>query len=123
MAASRSFNRKQALEKEIKELYANISIGSSGAPTIVSALGIASITRNGAGDYSIVLSDSYVSFKFFEGVLLSTSGEDINFQMHSEAVSSTKEVRFLTIAGSTKTDPSNGAKLHLRIVVKNTAMV
>ena len=37
-----------------------ISIGASGAPTIQSALGIASITRLSAGRYQIQLQDNYV---------------------------------------------------------------
>lgn len=121
--ASRNFNRKQALEKEVKDLYARISIGATGAPTIVSALGSASISRTGAGDYSLTLDDKYSSLKFFEGVLLDADGEDINFQIYSETVSSTKIIRFLTLTGATPTDPSNGATLMLKIEVKNTDMV
>lgn len=121
--ASRNFNRRQALEKEVKDLYMRVSIGASGAPTATSKVGIASIVRNGAGDYTITLDDKYASLKFFEGILLDSSAEDINLQIHSEAVLASKTIRFLTLAGATPTDPSDGSELLLKIEVKNTTVI
>lgn len=121
--ANRNFHRKQALEKEVKELYANISIGGTGAPTIVSALGVASITRNGAGDYSMVLSDNYASLKFFNCMHLSSSAQDLQYQLYSETVASTKIVRFLCLTGATPTDPASGKVLRIKLDVKNTTVL
>lgn len=121
--ASRNFNRKQALEKEIKDLYAKVTIGASGAPTLVTGHGITSITRNGAGDYSLVLADKYVSFKFMEVTFLSSSAQDLNVQLYSEAVNDTKTIRFLTLTGATPTDPANGQTMYIQVTVKNTETV
>lgn len=120
--ANRSFNRKQSLEKEVKEIYCSISFGSSGAPTLVSRYGIASITRNSAGDYTLVLQDNFVSLKFVEGTFLSSTAQDIRLQLKSETVASTKQINFFTLTGASATDPSSGQKLFLKIEVKNTTV-
>lgn len=121
--ASRNFNRKQALEKEVKELFALISIGATGAPTLTTGHGIASISRTAQGDYRLTLQDKYVSLKFFEGALLKSSGEDIRFQLKADSVSSSKIIDFFTLTGATATDPSSGSKLYLKIEVKNSSAV
>ena len=123
--ASRSFNRKQALEKEVKEIFALITFGASGAPTLTTGYGITSITRNSQGDYTIVLDSKFPSFKNFSGTFLKSTGEDIRVQLKSETVSSatTKAVNFFTLTGASATDPSSGAKLYLKIEVKNTSVL
>lgn len=121
--ASRSFNRKQALEKEIKEIYAKITFGATGAPTLTTGHGVASITRTTNGDYALTLQDAYNSLKMAEGTFLDSSGEDIRIQLKSETVSSTKIINFFTLTGATPTDPSNGAVLFLKFELKNTSVV
>lgn len=124
--ANRTFNRRQSLEKEVKDLYIKINIGATGAPTLApgASYGAASITRNGAGDYSLVLQDQYSSLKFFEGILLDADAEDIRLQLQSEDVnSSDKVINFFTLTGGTETDPSDGSALLLKIELKNTSAV
>jgi hypothetical protein len=123
--ANRSFNRRQSLEKEVKDLYCKVSIGSSGAPTLVAAnnYGILSIARNSTGDYSLILEDKYSSLKFFEGALLKSSAEDIRIQIKSEDVNVTKAINFFTLTGASPADPSSGSILVLKIEVKNTTVV
>ena len=59
--ANRNFNRYQALTKEVKALFAQVSIAAVGAPTLdaTKSLGITSIVRNSAGRYTITLDDKY----------------------------------------------------------------
>ena len=119
--ANRSFNRKQSLEKEVKELYCSINIGASGAPTLVSRYGIASIVRDATGEYTLTLQDNYVSLKFVEAVFKSATAQDIRVQLISETVSTLKQIKFMTLTGATKTDPTSGQQLLLKIEVKNTS--
>lgn len=121
--ANRGFWKRQSLEKEVKDLYAKIAIGGTGAPTITLAPGVASIARNGAGDYSITLSDKYSSLKFLEVIHLSTSAQDMTFQLHSETVASTKIIRFLCLTGATPTDPASGKSLLVKMELKNTSVL
>lgn len=55
--ASRNFTYAQALEKQIKILFADIIIGGTGA--VSSVKGDISVVRNSTGNYTITLSDKY----------------------------------------------------------------
>ena len=123
--ANRTFNRRQALEKEIKDLYANISIGGTGAPTLNKVAGIKSVTRNSAGDYTIVLEDRYVALKFFKAIHIKSSAENLTFQVkaHNVASASAPSIEFLCLTAGTPTDPASGDVLLIKIEVKNTSAV
>lgn len=123
--ADRSFNRRQSLEKEVKDLYVRISFGSTGAPTLVagSSYGASSITRNSAGDYSLIMQDSYSSLKFVEGIFLSSTAQDIRLQLKSEAINASNSINFFTLTGASATDPSSGQVLLLKVEAKNTSAV
>lgn len=118
--ANRNFNRAQALEKEVKSLFAEVAIGASGAPTITKALGISSISRTGAGDYKITLDDKFVRLMHLSVTELNSSAQDLNFQLKSQAVSSTKEIEFFSLTGGTETDPASGSSLFIKIDLKNS---
>ena len=118
--ASRDFKTVQAAERAVKILYLKASIGASGAPTLVTddSLGIKSITRNGAGDYSILLgtpsglTDKYPKLLYADGVLLDPDAEDL---------------QILTIARDSSgdaaaADPSDGANLSMIFHVKNSSV-
>ena len=121
--ANRNWNRRQSLEKEVKDLYARITIGASGAPTLTTGYGFASISRTSTGLYVLTLSDSYASLKYFSGIHQHTSAEDLNFQIKSEDVLSTKTITFFTLAGGSVADPANGDVLLLKVEVKNTTII
>lgn len=121
--ANRDYNRRQSLEKEVKDLYARVTIGTSGAPTLVAnqSLGIASISRTSAGLYVLTLQDRYASLKYFDGQHINSSAEDLNMQLVSETVSaSSKQITFRTLAAAVATDPADGDVLLLKVEVKNT---
>lgn len=121
--ANRNFNRKQALEKEVKDLYVKVSIGATGAPTLTSRIGIESIVRNGAGDYTLTLQDKYHALKFFDVVHLRSTAQDLNFQLHSEDVNGDREIRFLCLTGASETDPADGQQLLIKLELKNTSVI
>lgn len=122
--ANRNFNKKQALEKEVKELYAKIAIGASGAPTLSVGYGILSITRKGAGNYRLILEDKYYSLKWFKAIHLAASEEDLNFQIEAEDVAgSTPYIDFFCLTAAVATDPASGDSLLLKVEVKNTTAV
>ena len=122
--ANRNFNRYQALEKEVKVIYAEVAIGASGAPTLSSAgLGVASVSRNSAGDYDFVLEDKYTRLMHFGVTQEAASAEDLTFQVKSEDVAgSTKTINFVCKAAAVETDPSSGSKLFIRIELKNSSV-
>lgn len=121
--ASRNFNRKQALEKEIKEIYAKLTFGSTGAVTLTTGHGVASAVKSNTGDYRITLQDAYVSLKFVEGTFIKSSAEDIRVQIKAEDVAVSKTIDILTLAGASAANPSSGAVLLLKFELKNTTVV
>ena len=133
--ASRDFKNVQAAERAVKILYMKATIGGSGAPTLVTAdsLGIKSITRNGAGDYSILLgtpsgvTDKYPKLMYTNGVLLDPDAEDLQLQIDTDSVASSGLVKILTIArdgngDAAAADPSSGATISMIFHVKNSSV-
>lgn len=120
--ASRNFNRKQALEKEVKELYLDVAIGASGAPTLTRGVGIASISRDSAGVYDITLQDAYMRLMSVQVTQLVAAAEDLNFQLEAEAVASAKTIKLRCTTDDVETDPSSGSRLLIQINVKNSSV-
>jgi len=121
--ANRNFNRKQALEKEVKEIYADIAIGAAGAPTLTEGLGVASVARDSAGVYVLTLQDKYNRLMAAQVSILSAAAEDIHSQLEAEAVATAKTVTFRCIdAAAAETDPASGDRILVRLDLKNSSV-
>ena len=131
--ANRNFNRVQALDKKIKILFGQASIGASGAATLKESrsAGIKSISRTAAGEYDITLgvpggaSDTYGALLFFDGVLLDAAAIAANgglsFQIEVETVASDGVLKVFALNSSGAiTEIRNGDVLKCVIVVKNS---
>lgn len=118
--ASRSFNRAQNLEKEVKSLFAEIAVGATGAPTLTAGLGVASIARKGAGNYALTLDDKYVRLMHCSIIHLDADEQDLEFQLEAEDVDGAKTVEFFCLTGATATEVADGSKLYVRIDLKNS---
>lgn len=57
--SSRLFQFRYSYERDLTDIEAKITIGATGAPTLTNAKGIVSMTRNSAGNYTILLKDAY----------------------------------------------------------------
>ena len=122
--ANRNFNRQQALEKEVKTLFATISFDSSGDATLDAGLGISStVAHTTDGEYVITLQDSYDKLLGLAGVFESATEEDIRIQLDAEDVDgATPTIALFTLTGATATDPADGTKLHLTIHLRNSSV-
>lgn len=120
--ANRNFNSKQALEKGVKEIYAEIAIGSSGAPTLTRGTGVASVSRTSAGLYVLTLQDQYMRLMQADVSVQSASAQDLDVQLASESVAtSAKTVSWRTQTAGVATDPSSGSVLRVSLQLKNTS--
>ena len=122
--ANRNFGRKQALDKEIKEIYAKVTIGGSGAPTLVAAssLGVASISRTSAGLYVLTLQDKYMRLNHASVAIVTPTAEDIKSHVSAEDVASAKTVTFRCDAAGVATDPASGDTLLVSLQLKNSSV-
>jgi hypothetical protein len=120
--ASRNFNSKQALEREIKDIYVKVAIGASGAPSFVaqSSYGSAAIVRDSAGRYTLTLSDAYNQLRNFKAKLMSATAQDLRMQVRTDAVK-TKSVTFMCLTDAVETDPANGSTIVIKLELKNVA--
>lgn len=121
--ANRNFNRKQALEREVKEIYAEIAIGSTGAPTLTRGTGVASIERNSAGSYTLTLQDKYMRLMHAAFTLVAPSTENLDIQIQSSDVSSAKTVTFVCHVAGSDTDPQDGDSILVKLDLKNSTAV
>ena len=122
--ANRNFHRVQSLAREVKSVYANVSIGASGAPTLNAnaSVGVASVSRDSAGVYIFTLDDKYNSLLHVNIIQVEATAEDLTFQVESEAVASTKVITIQCKAAAVETDPSDGSVLLVKIDLKNTSV-
>lgn len=119
--ANRNFHRKQALEIEVKEIYAEIAIAGSGAPTLTRGTGVASISRTSAGLYVLTLQDAYMRLMQADISVQSASAQDLIAQLASESVASAKTVTFRTQAAAVATDPTSGSIVRVSLQLKNSS--
>jgi len=127
--ANRFFQQfRYSLEKSLVDLYCNVTVGATGAPTVVTAnsKGILSVVRNSAGKYTITLQDPYYKFLGCTCTLIGTGGAVAapQFFVVSQAVSTaatpTVVVQFEN-DGGTATDPDSGEEFILHITVGNSS--
>lgn len=136
--ADRAFKRNiMHLFEDRVILHARIAIGATGAPTLdaTKSPGITSVTRNGAGDYSIVLADKYgYLFKVDHTIEDTTDNFISNLQVDTGATDVAATIPLVQInlwgyADATAdearvaADPTSGAVLKLDIHLSNTAEV
>ena len=120
--ANSTFHRVQSKVRELKILTAKVSIGASGAPTLTSSDGVASIVRDSAGVYIVTLDEKFNELHGFHPMLLEATAEDLTFQVESEDVDGAKTIQFQCKAADVETDPSDGSALLLTILVKNSGI-
>jgi hypothetical protein len=111
-------------------LFAKISIGATGAPTIVSGTGtgISSIVRNSAGDYTINLSNPYNTLLGVDAVFHGNGGAApaaplVSIKTDAVATASAPAVEILcTNSAGTATDPANGETIYLSILLNRSSL-
>lgn len=127
-----------SLEKNPVCLYARVSIGASGAPTLQvgppsKCLGIYSMTRTGAGAYTIGLGlsstsvDTYQRLMSAHAVSLDTADPSwamMTITADNSAVLSVPDIRikFFDFAGAA-VDPASGSVLLLKFEFSNTSVI
>jgi hypothetical protein len=126
--ANRFFeNRRYSMEKAVVDLWANVSIGATGAPTLNTAKGIASISRSSAGVYVFTLQDSYqrllnMNVTFFANGA-AAAAPDVN-QSVADTVNTTKTITIRCNNNSgTATDPASGEVMFAQFTLSNSTAV
>jgi hypothetical protein len=124
--ANRLFNQFQGtLEKSPVILWMRFTVGATGAPTLDTAnsKGIKSITRNGVGNYTVVLQDSYQKLLGFNYFSVFSTPAAINAFVTTEAVATNSNpnvvFQFQSAAG-TNVELANGEDIRMEFELKNS---
>ena len=135
--ANRMFNRLQALDKEIKVIHGQFAVGTTGAPTLTvsKSVGVKSVTRNSAGDYSVVLgvpggdTDKYSHFfgGYFDiqkSTAIGSTAGGCAFQLKgAPTVSTDGTVNFIALnASGAAAEIGSGETVHFMFVLKNSSL-
>jgi hypothetical protein len=116
------------MEAMVVELFANVSIGASGAPTLnqSASKGVASVVRDSAGQYTVTLQDKYNSLLHLEVAQQTgtSAAAAPNVVIEANTVSSDKKftIQMRASDNSTATDPANGSSLLLKITLSNSSV-
>ena len=129
--ASRDFKNVQSSERAVKIVYGRATIGSTGAPTLdaSSSIGVRSITRTAAGDYTIVLgsstpaaTDKYSKLLWGDATIVEADDTDLHSYLASDTVSTDGTFKIICTAAATPTDPPDGSVLLFKAELKNTSV-
>ena len=122
------------MEKGVVKLFAKITIGGTGAPTLTRGKGIASISRTSTGLYVLTLQDTYQRTLAFQGAFVLGSGVPAAplppfVVTDAVATAGAPKITFTTTAASggsgaaAATDPASGEVLLLEITLSNSTAI
>lgn len=120
-----------SMEKNPAALWAKVTFGASGAPTLdgINSKGIKTITRVSAGKYTVVFGsvtgvDTYNNIYFAKHKFLKASTQPAAPHMYvvSQAVraSGSMVIQFLAPNGTSATDPDSGSEVWLEFRMKTS---
>jgi hypothetical protein len=113
-----------SFDKGVVMIHAKVAIGGTGAPTlsVQDSFGVASISRTGAGAYTLTLNDKYQALLGANVTVVGATGEGLIPQVTADTVATTKTVGLVFIAhGGSAADPTSGDVLHVQIWLRNSA--
>lgn len=129
--ANRWFNQfRKQLEKEVVDLWATVTIGSTGAPTLVTAKskGVSSIVRNSAGTYTVTLQDTYQRLLDMDVTTQNATGISASPNVSLKGAPTVNTISapalvFVCSTGGTATDPASGDTLYVKLSLSNSTAV
>lgn len=95
--------------------------GAVANPTIVSGVGVTSIARTTAGNFTITLANKWPTMRSFKGVLLDSTARDYQFQVKADTITS-GVVTFISRVGATATDLAEGSAVLIKMELKNSSV-
>lgn len=134
--ANRFFNQfGKSLEKEVVHLFAKVTFGSSGAPTLdaVNSKGIVSVTRNSAGIYTFVFGTNAGSLDTYNKLLMvkhcfdesgnagtAPTSPSMFIVTNSISTVGTSSVKVEFNSAGTATDPASTEIVYIEFIFRNS---
>lgn len=120
-----------SLEPGICQVFVKLTVGAAGAVTAGTGNGVASVTKEAtAGQYTVLLSDTYAFFEGCQFTLLHTTDSDpssvaVAARVKSEAVASTGAfvIQGYAFDDGAAANFASGAVLYMVVTLKNSSVV
>jgi hypothetical protein len=116
--ANINVNPVRARETEVILIPVTITLASDVPSVNTKEIAVA---KTATGLYKITLAQKYSKLLSCISTIESASAADLNVQLKSANVDSSKEIEIRVVAGATATDLTNG-KIHLLLSVKNSSI-
>ncbi len=126
--ANRDFTKNhRSMEKEVVDLFARVTFGAAGAPTLDAAKskGVKSVSRTSAGLFVITLQDSYQRLFSYSLVFKNATPPAAPFHLLITDASATNAapaitVKFFAVDNATATDPASGEEVRIVFRLSNS---
>lgn len=129
MANDRMTQFRYSYENQVCDIFARISIGATGAPTLVATVpnpnqGIVSIVRNSAGRYTLTLKSNFGRLMMLKHVFLNATAPAAPgmYIISDNSASATPTIVLQFNSGGTSTDPGSGEVMMLQLSLKNSSV-
>lgn len=117
--ANRDFRASPVtFEKFPVTLYGTFTL--TGVGTFTSDAYGFSLASTGVGTWTITLQDKYAALLDASILVLASTDKDLVAQVKTEAVATTKQITFKTLAVTTATALANGDKLVIALTLRNS---
>lgn len=126
MANSNRFQFRTAYQRDLVDIFAQISFAALGAPTLVSGKGVKSVERLSAGLFRIHLRENFGGVMMVSSSPLLASGAPAAPHMVIRSVSNINDLSdprvdiVMQDSSGVATDPASGEQIMLQIILKNT---
>lgn len=121
-----------ALEIDVCQLYGNFAVGATGAVGTLTAKGVTSVTRNSAGNYTILLDDNYNAVLWADAIILdATTSDPTTVGVACKLVSADAQAAgggmvviqfYSTATPGTVEDPRSGAVVYFKVDVRRSSV-
>jgi len=112
-------------------LWGSFDVGATGAVSNTAGKGITSVTRNSAGNYTVLLDAAYTKLLHANMCILNSTLSDptsvgIFSTLYSEAVATVAApavtFQFVALDDGAAADPASGAKVYFRVELGNSSV-
>ena len=125
MANSRLFQFRYSYERDLVDVYAKVSFGAAGAPTLQAGKGILSVSRISAGRFQINLKDNFNKLMFAQDTFQVAAGPAAPIMYiaadNSSLANSPNIIVQFSTSGGVATDPASGEVVYLEITLRNAS--
>lgn len=119
-----------SLENDMVTIYGNFAVGSTGAVGTTSGKGVTSVTRDSAGQYTVLLQDSYDSVFWASAAIKDTANSDpstvgVIARWEADSINDstpTVQFQFFALDDGAVADPASGAVVYFKLELRNSSV-